>query len=68
MNTSHLVERVVDGGSRVGGHRSYERTFISVGHFIRTGAAPANIHDVETRLHTTSQNSGGEFRFAAKSE
>lgn len=54
VNTSHLVEWVVDSGSRVRGHRSNERTFISVGHFIRTGAAPANIHDVETRLHTTS--------------
>lgn len=55
VNTSHLVERVVDSGSRVRGHRSYERTFISVGHFIRTGATPANIHDVETWLHATSK-------------
>lgn len=55
VNASHLVEWVVDSGSRVRGHRSYERTFISVGHFIHTGATPANIHDVETWLHTTSK-------------
>lgn len=55
VNTSHLVEQVVDSGSRVRSHRSYERTFISVGHFIRTGATPANVHDVETWLHATSK-------------
>lgn len=55
VNTSHLVEWVVDSGSRIRGHRSYEGTFISVGYFIRTGATPANVHDVETWLHTTSK-------------
>lgn len=52
VDTSHLAEGVVDWGSSGCVHRSDKWTFISVGHLICTGTSPANIHDVETWLHT----------------
>lgn len=55
MDTCHLAERVVDRGSSGCGHRSDERTFISVGHLICTGTSPANVHDVETGLYATGR-------------
>lgn len=52
VDAVHLGKWVADRGRWVGVHRSDERTFISVGCLIRVCAAPANIHDVETRLHS----------------
>lgn len=52
VDAVHLAKWVADRGRWVGVHRSDERTFISVGCLICVCAAPANIHDVETRLHS----------------
>lgn len=57
MDAIHLAKWVADRGGRVGGHRSDEWTFISVGGLICVCAAPANIHDVETRLHSAAKGS-----------
>lgn len=53
----HLAKWVADRRRWVGGHGSDERAFISVGCLVRVGAAPANIHDVETRLHSAVNGS-----------
>lgn len=58
MDAVHLAKWVADRGRRVGGHRSDERTFISVGSLVRVCAAPANIHDVEARLHSAAKEDG----------
>lgn len=55
VDTCHLAEWVVDRGSGSCSHRSDKRTFISVGCLICTGTSPANIHDMETWLHTTGR-------------
>ena len=55
MDTVHLAEGMVHWGGSSCGHRSDKRTFISVGHLVRTGTRPANIHDVETRLNTAGR-------------
>lgn len=55
----HLAKWVADRRRWVGGHGSDERTFIPVGRLVRVGAAPANVHDVETRLHSAVSWGGG---------
>lgn len=55
VDTGNLAEWVVNRGSSGCGHRSDKRTFISVGCLVCTGTSPANIHDVETWLHTAGR-------------
>lgn len=62
MDAVHLAKWVADRSGRVGGHGSDERTFISVGCLVCVCAAPANIHDVETRLHSAAKENRSKVR------
>lgn len=53
-----LGEGMVGWGSGSCSYRSNKWTFISVGGLKHIGTAPANIHYVETRLHTTDNRGG----------
>lgn len=55
VDAGNLAEWVVAGGSSCSGYSSDERPYISVGRLICDWTSPANIHNVETRLHAADK-------------
>lgn len=58
VDSRDLAEGMVGWGSGSCSYRSNKWTFISVGGLKHIRTAPANIHYVETRLHTTDNRVG----------